>query len=272
MKSLRIKKVTEMEHLGIKGKVALVTGAAQGIGEAVTRSFVEHGVSVAALDRNGDRLAALVSDLQSNGYDVHAFCADVANSAEIDEIVAQIEDKMGPIDILVNVAGILRTGLIESFTDEDWEEVFKVNTTGVFNVSRSVSRRMIPRRSGAIVTVSSNAATVPRMFMSAYAASKAAATMFTKCLGLELARYHIRCNVVSPGSTETEMQRAMWTGENGANKVIAGSMEEFRLGIPLKKLAQPSDIADAVLFLVSERSRHITMHDLRVDGGATLDA
>ncbi|MGP3609613.1 2,3-dihydro-2,3-dihydroxybenzoate dehydrogenase [Anoxybacteroides rupiense] len=261
-----------MDQCGIAGKVALVTGAAQGIGEAVIRAFVKQGVLVAAVDRNGERLDALVSELQGQGYRVQSFLADVANRTQVDEVVEKVEQSLGPIEILVNVAGILRTGPVNSLTDQDWEEVFKVNATGVFYVSRAVSRRMIPRRSGAIVTVSSNAATTPRMSMAAYAASKAAATMFTKCLGLELAPYHIRCNVVSPGSTETDMQRAMWTDDNGANKVIAGSLEEYRLGIPLKKLAQPSDIAHAVLFLASEQSRHITLHDLRVDGGATLDS
>ncbi|MBV9786821.1 MAG: SDR family oxidoreductase, partial [Chloroflexi bacterium] len=147
-----------------------------------------------------------------------------------------------------------------------------INTTGVFYVCRAVAHYMIRRKSGAIVTVSSNAAAVPRMHMAAYAASKAATTMFTKCLGLELAQYGIRCNIVSPGSTDTEMQRSMWVDEGGAQQVIAGALQSFRLGIPLNKLATPAEVADAVMFLVSDRARHITLHDLRVDGGATLGA
>lgn len=177
---------------------------------------------------------------------------------------------MGPIDILVNVAGVLRPGLIHSLSDEEWEATFSVNSTGVFNASRSVSKYMMDRRSGSIVTVGSNAAGVPRTSMAAYASSKAAAVMFTKCLGLELAEYNIRCNIVSPGSTETDMQWSLWADENGAEQVIKGSLETFKTGIPLKKLAKPSDIADAVLFLVSGQAGHITMHNLCVDGGATL--
>ncbi|SMO88126.1 2,3-dihydro-2,3-dihydroxybenzoate dehydrogenase [Melghirimyces algeriensis] len=261
-----------MGHLHIEGKVALVTGAAQGIGKEVMRSLAEHGVCVAGVDKNAEKLMKCVFELKEEGYDVHAFHADVRNSNAVNDVIERIEEICGAIDILVNVAGILRTGPIESFTNEDWEETFSVNTAGVFHVSRAVSRLMIPRQSGAIVTVSSNAADVPRMFMSAYAASKAASTMFTKCLALELAPHHIRCNIVSPGSTDTEMQTAMWADEDGANKVIAGTLEEYRLGIPLQKIAKPCDIADAVLFLVSEQSRHVTMHDLRVDGGATLGA
>lgn len=259
-----------MDFMELKGKVALVTGAAQGIGETVARILAERGVLVAAIDNNVDKLNKLVTDLGKDGYHVTAFPADVSDSMAVEEAVDQIECDIGPVEMLVNVAGVLRMGLIESLDDEDWATTFAINSTGVFNVSRSVSRRMIPRKSGSIVTVGSNAASVPRMYMSAYAASKAAATMFTKCLGLELAQYNIRCNLVSPGSTETEMQRSMWKGNNGAQAVIAGSSETFRVGIPLKKLAKPSDIAAAVLFLVSDQARHITMHDLCVDGGATL--
>ncbi len=103
-------------------------------------------------------------------------------------------------------------------------------------MSRAVSKHMMQRKSGAIVTVGSNAANTPRMEMAAYAASKAATTMFMKCLGLELAAYNIRCNVVSPGSTETEMQRLLWADENGEKNIIAGSQSTYRLGIPYKKL------------------------------------
>ncbi|TYB50613.1 SDR family oxidoreductase [Nonomuraea sp. PA05] len=109
----------------------------------------------------------------------------------------------------------------------------------------------------------------------AYAASKAAARMFTRCLGLEVARHGIRCNVVSPGSTDTAMLRALWSGEDpdeALSATLAGDPGAFRVGIPLGRVADPADIADAVVFLCSERARHITMHDLLVDGGATLRA
>jgi 2,3-dihydro-2,3-dihydroxybenzoate dehydrogenase len=130
---------------------------------------------------------------------------------------------------------------------------------------------MIARKRGAIVNVSSNAATTPRASMGAYAASKAAVTQMTRCLGLELAEHGIRCNIVSPGSTDTEMQRAMWRTGSSAERVIEGSLADYRLGIPLRKIAQADDIVDSILFLLSDRASHITLHDLRVDGGATLD-
>jgi 2,3-dihydro-2,3-dihydroxybenzoate dehydrogenase len=145
-----------------------------------------------------------------------------------------------------------------------------VNATGVFNMSQAVANRMVPRRGGAIVTVASNAAGTARTDMAAYAASKAAATMFTKCLGLEVAQYGIRCNLVAPGSTNTPMLASMWEDDSGPKAIIRGSLETYKAGIPLGKLATPEDIAEAVVFLLSEKASHITMHALTVDGGATL--
>ncbi|QPA52732.1 2,3-dihydro-2,3-dihydroxybenzoate dehydrogenase [Lysinibacillus sphaericus] len=256
--------------MDLKGKIALVTGAAQGIGAAVVKALAELGVCVVAVDKNEEGLDRTAKELQKKNQHVVVFPADVSDRKRIDKIVEEIESTIGPIGILVNVAGVLRIGSVESLSDEDWHSTFEVNTTGVFYVSRAVIQYMKPRKDGVIVTVGSNAASIPRVGMSAYAASKAAVTSFTKTMGLELAEYNIRCNIVSPGSTETEMQQKMWNDESDMEKVIKGSLENFKLGIPLKKLATPSDIAEAVLFLVSNRSAHITMHNMCVDGGATL--
>jgi 2,3-dihydro-2,3-dihydroxybenzoate dehydrogenase len=253
-----------------KKKVALVTGAAQGIGEAVTRALSNQDYTVVAIDNNSDRLSILVEELKSQGSNVVGFTVDVSDSIAVQKVTDEIEQKIGSVEVLVNVAGVLRMGSINSLSKEDWERTFAVNSTGVFNVSQSVSKYMIERRRGSIVTVGSNAASVPRMSMAAYAASKAAATMFTKCLGLELAQYNIRCNLVSPGSTNTEMQWALWDNENGEQAVIKGSLETFKVGIPLQKIAMPSDIANTVLFLISDEANHITMNNVCVDGGATL--
>lgn len=164
-----------MNAKGIEGKIAFITGAAQGIGEAVARTLASQGAHIAAVDYNPEKLEKVVSSLKAEGRHAEAFPADVRDSAAIDEITARIEREMGPIDILVNVAGVLRPGLIHSLSDEEWEATFSVNSTGVFNASRSVSKYMMDRRSGSIVTVGSNAAGVPRTSMAAYASSKAAA-------------------------------------------------------------------------------------------------
>ena len=252
---------------GLAGKTALVTGAGQGIGRAVARALAADGVRVAATDRTGEGVEQLAGEHPG----ILPLVADVTDADRVEAAVDVAERSLGPLDLLVNVAGVLHMGDVVDLTDDAWARTFAVNTTGVFHTSRAVARRMTPRRSGAIVTVSSNAAGVPRTGMSAYAASKAAATMFTKCLGLELAPYGIRCNVVAPGSTDTPMQRQLWT-DGVPSPVLDGDPATFRVGIPLGRIATPEDIADAVLFLASDQARHITMHDLYVDGGATLRA
>jgi 2,3-dihydro-2,3-dihydroxybenzoate dehydrogenase len=255
---------------GVEGRVAIVTGAARGIGAAVTTALAGQGALVAAIDVDGAAVEESAAAHQADGRRVLALGADVSDPADVDRVVTDVERLLGEIGILVNVAGILRPGPVLDTTDADWAATFAVNTNGVFLTARAVAARMVPRRSGCIVTVGSNAAGIPRTGMAAYAASKAAATVFTRCLGLELAAHGIRCNIVSPGSTDTDMQRALWTDERGADRVIAGSLADYRTGIPLGRIADPADIADAVSFLVSDQARHITMHDLYVDGGATL--
>ncbi|MEU2250424.1 2,3-dihydro-2,3-dihydroxybenzoate dehydrogenase [Streptomyces sp. NPDC019224] len=259
----------------LTGRLALVTGAGRGIGEAVVRLLVARGCRVLATDVDREGVEALAREY---GGSVVARTLDVRDAAAVEALVVEAEETLGPLGIAVNVAGILRCSPVAELTDEDWAATFAVNTDGVFHVSRAVSRRMAGRGAGSIVTVASNAAGIPRTTMAAYAASKAAAVMFTKCLGLELAPLGVRCNTVSPGSTLTDMQRGMWpAGEArddgpAAQRVIAGDLASYRTGIPLGRIAEPSDIAEAVAFLVSDRARHITLHDLYVDGGATLRA
>ena len=246
---------------GLEGRIVLVTGAAGGIGDAVVRLLREEGARVVATD-----LAAAIGD----GANIEPL--DITDSAAVDALVDRVEREWGPIECGVNVAGILATGLALETDDAEWRRVFDVNTHGLFHVCRALGRRMRGRRRGSIVAVGSNAAGVPRHSMAAYAASKAAAHMVMRCLGLELGEYGIRCNIVAPGSTLTPMQTGMWADENGAQAVIEGSLESYKTGIPLGKLATPDDVAEAVVFLLSDRAAHITMADLYVDGGATLRA
>jgi len=255
------------------GQVAVVTGAAGGIGAEITRKLCRQGSIVAAVDQNAEALHALAKEMQAEGLNIHAFVVDIGSSSDVESFVHKAESTLGPIFYLVNAAGILRVGQTTELTDEDWDMTMRVNASGVFLVSRTVARRMIASGSkGAIVTLASNAALIARMNMAAYAASKAAATAFTKCMGLELAEYGIRCNIVAAGSTDTEMLRSLWGGTDGTKVSIEGSLKAFRVGVPLKRIAQPSHVADTVMFLLSEQAAHITMETLTVDGGATLGA
>jgi 2,3-dihydro-2,3-dihydroxybenzoate dehydrogenase len=256
----------------MKDKVAIVTGAAGGIGSAIARALGERGVVVAGVDSQAAGLELAVRHLTADGLRVEAFPADVSSAAGTAMVADAVENTLGPVDYLVNAAGVLRLGETRTLDDADWDVTFAVNATGVFLMSRAVVNRMVPRSRGAIVTVASNAAATARADMAAYAASKAAATMFTKCLGLEVARYGIRCNVVAPGSTDTPMLSSMWQDETGRDLTINGRPEAYRVGIPLGKLADPADVADAVVFLLSDQARHITLHTLTVDGGAALGA
>jgi 2,3-dihydro-2,3-dihydroxybenzoate dehydrogenase len=281
-------------------RVALVTGAAGGIGAAVVDTLVAQGYAVVAADLDGPTTAlpaaldgtsqearpaqdptapagAGTADARS-GRVVRARL-DVTDEQDVARTVRWVEEEVGPIEVLVNAAGILRPGIVTESSLTDWQAMLTVNATGVYLVSREVGRRLASRRRGAIVTVASNAAGVPRVGMAAYAASKAAAASLTRSLGLELASYGVRCNVVSPGSTRTPMLAAL-SGSPGPDdvrvlddqaeaRIVAGAPADFRLGIPLGRLAEARDVADAVAFLASDAARHITVHELVVDGGAT---
>lgn len=255
-----------------ESKVALVTGAAQGIGLAVAHHLAQEGAAVVLWDVHAQGLSQQATKLADAGHAVQPSVVDVRNQASVEEALNEALSRFARLDILVNAAGILHTASLLEMAPQAWEDTFMVNTLGVFHVSTAVARQMRRQGSGSIVTVGSNAACTPRLQMGAYAASKAASAQFTKCLGLELAPHGVRCNVVSPGSTDTPMQRALWTSPDSAQRVIGGDIAQHRLGIPLQRIADADDIAQAVCFLASDAARHITMHDLRVDGGATLDA
>lgn len=250
-------------------RLALVTGAAGGIGAAVVRVLAQRGTTVAACDLDTARIPASSPAHEGTGA-IHPFRLDVTDADEVERVVETVEAGHGPITMLANVAGVLRTAHVHELGDADWQAMFAVNSTGVMHVSRAVGTRMARRGHGAVVTVGSNAGAVPRAGMAAYCASKAAARMFTQVLGLELARAGVRANVVSPGSTDTAMLRDMLGGAS-TDALINGDAAGYKTGIPLGRIAGPQAIADAVAFLLSDAAAHITLHDLRVDGGASLD-
>lgn len=250
------------------GQAILVTGGAQGIGAAVVERLLEEGATVLALDHNNAGLAQLARQLSSDNLKLHAI--DITDRQRVGALIERI-DEYYPIDGLVNTAGTLESAPFDQLSHEAWLRLFEVNVHGTFHVSQHVARRMIVRRRGSIVTLASNAATTPRVNLSGYCASKAAVAMLTRCMGLELGEYGVRCNVVSPGSTRTPMLHQLaGDDEDLDERMVRGDLNLHRTGIPLGKIAEPRDIAAGVTFLLSSDANHITLQNLVMDGGATF--
>lgn len=243
--------------------IVFITGAGKGIGKATVVKFLKEGFIVVATDKI---FSDKIEDTSVRYYEM-----DVTDREAIERVVDNVEHEVGSIGILANIAGVFESMPIEQTSLSQWENIFNVNAAGVFNVTQIVTERMKKRNKGSVVVVSSNASKFPRKCMAAYAASKAAASMYVKCLALELAEYGIRCNIVAPGSTNTDMQKQLWNGAAVVPAaVLEGNLENYRLGIPLKKIAEPQEIAEAIYFIASEKAGHITMEELTVDGGATM--
>lgn len=249
-------------QMDFTGKRVWVTGAGRGIGEQIARAFVALGGEVIGFD-----LA-----FPSGDASWRQIALDIGQTDAVRRVCRQLlSDDQGP-DVLVNAAGILRMGALEALSDDDWQQCLNVNVGGAFRLLRELIPHFQRQRRGAIVTVGSNAGHVPRMQMGAYCASKAALASLSHCAGLELAEYGVRCNLVSPGSTDTQMQRALWRDASGERQTIQGFPQQHKLGIPLGKIARAEEIAAAVVFLASDLASHITLQDIVVDGGAILTA
>lgn len=242
-------------------KTAWIVGVNQGIGLDVMQRLLEEGIEVVGIDKQKEGLS---EELQQR---VHI--CDIRDEQQINGLCNQLL-KASPPDYFIHVAGILHMGQHNEISTEDWTDTFAVNVFSPFQFFKQLTPYFKEKGEGSIVVISSNAAHVPRLNMSAYGASKAALTHFTKTVALELAEYGVRVNIVSPGSTVTAMQTQLWKDDQGEQKTIKGNLEQFKVGIPLQKIAQVQDITNAVMFFISEQSSQITMHDLVVDGGATL--
>lgn len=251
-----------MSGFDFHGKTVWVTGAGKGIGYATAQAFVEAGATVTGFD------VAFARD----EYPFATEILDVAEAMQVAEVCQRLLATHQRLDVLVNAAGILRMGATEALSIEDWQQTLAVNVGGAFNLFQQTIPQFRRQQGGAIVTVASDAAHTPRLGMSAYGASKAALKSLALTVGLELAASGVRCNIVSPGSTDTDMQRTLWTSDDAEKQRIRGFGEQFKLGIPLDKIARPQDIASTILFLASDHACHITLQDIVVDGGSTLGA
>ncbi|WP_378733169.1 SDR family oxidoreductase [Nocardia brasiliensis] len=262
------------------GGGVIITGAAGGIGRAAAEIFAARSAVPVVLWDHDPSVHRTATEIHSTRVAsvTHAEQVDVTDADSVDRAFAAAVERIGPIEAVVHAAGVLETGAVAELTGAQWDRCLAVNATGTMNVTRRAAAVLAARGGGSIVVVTSNAATTPRVGMAAYGASKAASKAFAMALGLEVAASGVRVNMVSPGSTDTAMLRGMWTDdaaelpEAARDRVLAGDPENFRLGIPLRRVAQAEDVAEGIYFLASSRARHITMHDLRVDGGATFDA
>ncbi|AIT46649.1 2,3-dihydroxybenzoate-2,3-dehydrogenase [Salmonella enterica subsp. enterica serovar Newport str. CVM22443] len=243
-------------------KTVWVTGAGKGIGYATALAFVDAGARVIGFDR----------EFTQENYPFATEVMDVADAGQVAQVCQRVLQKTPRLDVLVNAAGILRMGATDALSVDDWQQTFAVNVGGAFNLFSQTMAQFRRQQGGAIVTVASDAAHTPRIGMSAYGASKAALKSLALTVGLELAGCGVRCNVVSPGSTDTDMQRTLWVSEDAEQQRIRGFGEQFKLGIPLGKIARPQEIANTILFLASDLASHITLQDIVVDGGSTLGA
>jgi 3-oxoacyl-[acyl-carrier protein] reductase len=244
----------------IEGKIAIVTGAAQGIGRAIAETLAGAGADVAVVDMDVFRAQETVSAVKSHGRRALAIKANVADWVDVKAMADQVLAEFGRIDILVNNAGITRDGLLLRMKEEDWNLVLDVNLKGTFHCTKAVLPAMSKQRGGAMVNIASVVGVMGNAGQANYAASKAAVIGFTKTVAREYASRGITANAVAPGFIETAMTQG-----------LSGEVREALLKqIPLGRLGSPLEVAYAVRFLVSPEAAYITGHVLHVNGGMMM--
>lgn len=239
----------------LSGKVAIVTGAARGIGQAIAVAMANEGAKVVVSDRDGDAAEAAAREI---GGDAVAVSADISSDGDVARLVAETIDAHGRIDILVNNAGIGATTLFLESSREEFERVVRINLTGTFMVSQAVAREMAKQRSGRIVNIASLSGQKGGVGRAAYGSSKAGVELLNKVMAVELADYGITVNAIAPGPILTEVSKLMHTLE---------TREAYHRLVPQRRYGEPSEIADAAVFLASDEAKYITGHTLNVDGG-----
>ncbi|MFH5777289.1 3-oxoacyl-ACP reductase FabG [Heyndrickxia oleronia] len=244
----------------LKDKVAIITGAANGIGFAAAKRFAEEGAKVVFADFNEAEGVMRQTELNEEGYDVVFVQVDVSNKDSVGMMVEQVVSTFGTVDILINNAGITRDAMLTKMKQEDFQQVLDVNLTGVFNCTQAVAPFMIDQGKGKIVSTSSVSGVYGNVGQTNYAAAKAAIIGMTKTWAKELGRKGINVNAVAPGFTETNMVATV------PEKVV----EAMKASIPMQRLGKPEDIANAYLYLASNESDYVNGIVLHVDGGIMM--
>ena len=249
----------------LEDRIAIVTGAAQGIGRAIAETMAEHGAHVVVADVQTDLAQQVAAGIMA-GTDRRAIAmeVDVRDKCSVEAMLRETLAVLGRVDILVNNAAILRPRLVVDLTEEDWDATFAVNAKGVFLCSQAVVRRMIAQGDGgAIINIASCAGKKADSQHAAYSSSKAAVMAFTRVLALEVGPHNIRVNGINPGATDTEMLRAVCAA-------VPGLYEQLVSRTVLGRIAQPRDQANVAVFLASDLARHITGETLTVSGGEMM--
>jgi NAD(P)-dependent dehydrogenase (short-subunit alcohol dehydrogenase family) len=249
----------------MSGRIALVTGAASGIGLASAEALARQGAKVALLSRPDDDLDAAADRVRAHGDEVMTIGADVADSAAVIEAFRRVEAELGPLDAVHNNAGISIVSPLSDTTDAVFRRLVDVNLAGSFFVLREAARVMQPRRAGAIVNTASELAVIGQAGYVAYTATKGAILAMTRSAAAELASWGIRVNAVCPGTTKTPMFLAEFDGAADPEAELADNAAS----VAMQRIAEPSEIAEAVVFLLSDRAGYITGTHLIADGGRT---
>jgi len=247
----------------LKDQVAVVTGGSRGIGRAIALGLAGQGAKVAVIYKGSKEAAdALVQEIQAKGTSAVAIQADVADYERVKAVVEEVEKVLGPVNILVNNAGMIHDDLFVRLEPDQWNKVIQTNLGGTFNFCHAVAFSMMRRRSGRIINISSVAADYVNPGQTNYASSKGAINSFTRSLAVELAPRGVTVNALAPGFIETDMSAAV------RNK--AGDM--IKKFIPMKRYGQPDDIANMAVFLAGPQSSYITGQVITIDGGLSLGA
>lgn len=244
-------------------KIAIVTGGAQGIGAGIARRLADEGAIVAILDIQLEKATGVAKAIESKGGKAIALKMDIADSDDVKRAVKEVEGKFGRLDILVNNAGWDKVAPFIELPEEVWDKIIAINLRGPIAITRAVLDGMVSRNYGKIVNIASDAGRVGSSGESVYSACKGGIIAFTKTLARELVRYNINVNVVCPGPSDTPMLAEM-------GKENPQIIEAVTRAIPMRRLAQPGDIAAAVAFLASDEASYITGQTLSVSGGLTM--
>jgi 3-oxoacyl-[acyl-carrier protein] reductase len=245
----------------LENKVAIITGAARGIGESIALKFAEQGAHVAftyVSESSAERAQALQEKLAAMGVKAKAYRSNAADFAQCEALVADVVKEWGTVDILVNNAGISKDNLLLRMTPEQWDDVMNTNLKSAFNMTKHVMRPMMKAKSGTIINMSSVIGLMGNAGQSSYAASKAGMIGFTKSVAKELGSRNIRCNAIAPGFVETDMTSYLKEGE---------AADKYKAGIPLGRFGTSEDIANVTLFLASSLSAYVTGQVISADGG-----